>query len=710
MGFLASPVLWSFPARMIAYWATTFVVTFLIESNVAPMPLRDMVSVLAEAAGGSIERLGSREFAFSLAAVILSLAAGLAVAHLICHVVLVTAALGPVTRRIRSLAPARGGPGFFAARRQLAVEFGRHPIIGSGWKVFDDTLVRPEHPDEPLSYTVRPQTILNVALARDRLMGLKMMPSLPGYFVGIGLLLTFVGLVLALNEAAAGTTSNDTQAMRIATSRLLQVATFKFATSIAGLGASIALSMLFRAYAIAVEGAFDRLCRTIEDGLQFRAPQSLTLEMTRIQTAQLAELRELNGEAFHERLAVAVAPPLQLAMREAIEPLTLAIQETADRLDTQSRTGIEDLLERFLESMRGGAGTELRELGGLLKTLQETLAATQQGLAGTGIDFSARINETADRLNGLIIQTGSVFGQSSEASRAQLADMVSAMQALFERAHGRIDADLATAAGGASARIEETMGRVLTQLEAQVEGLRAGLGGFQAGMAEQMAETRRRALDAQETALGMVDRASAAAAGVLEHGFQNVLVAITSEVDRMVQAMRLAEAAMVTQAGAVKEAVGQSKSVADAFGRTADLVRTAAAPLLQTSDRLAGASERMAETMGRSVAALDESQKAAKRLSDTISGHIDRLNLVWHEYEARFGKVDEDLGRALARLAEETRRQLDVLAEHTEAIDRGLAAAVDRLSGHVAGLSEGAGDLAESVGVLKETLAPRQGG
>ncbi|MDR3497403.1 MAG: anti-phage ZorAB system protein ZorA [Ancalomicrobiaceae bacterium] len=710
MGFLASPVLWSFPVRIAAFWATTIVVTVLIDASVAPMSIPGMVSVLAEAAGGSIDRLGSREFAFTLAAFILSLAAGLAVAHLLCHAVLVSAALAPMTRRVRLLAPTRGGPGFLAARRQLAHEFGRHPLVGSAWKVFDETLVAPEHPDEPLAYTVRPQAILNAGVARDRLMGLKMMPSLPSYFVGIGLLLTFVGLVLALNEAAAGTTSNDTQAMRIATSRLLQVATFKFATSIAGLGASIALSVLFRAYAIVIESAFERLCRAIEAELLFRSPQSLTLEMARTQVQQLIELQELNGEAFHEHLAVAVAPPLQLAMREAIEPLILAIQHTADRLDTQSQAGIEDLLKRFLETMRGGAGTELRELGSMLRTLQETLEATQKGLAGTGIDFSARMNETADQLNGLILRAGSAFGQSSEASRAELADMVAAMQMLFERAHGRIEQELASAAGGASARIEEAMGHVLTQLQVQVEGLSAGLGGFQAGMVEQMAETRRRALEAQETALSMVDRASAAAADVLEHGFVQVLGAINSEVDRMVQAMRVAEAAMVAQAGAVKDAVGQSKSVADAFGRTADLVRTAAAPLLQTSDRLAGASERMAETMGRSVAALDESQKAAKRLSDTISGHIDQLNAVWQDYEARFGKVDEDLGVALARLAEETRRQLDVLAEHTVAVDRGLAAAVERLSGHVAGLSEGAGDLAESVGVLKETLAPRGGG
>ena len=44
----------------------------------------------------------------------------------------------------------------------------------------------------------------NSGVVRERLAGLKLMPTLPGYFVGLGLLLTFVGLVIALSKAAGG--------------------------------------------------------------------------------------------------------------------------------------------------------------------------------------------------------------------------------------------------------------------------------------------------------------------------------------------------------------------------------------------------------------------------------------------------------------------------------------------------------------------------
>jgi exonuclease VII small subunit len=467
------------------------------------------------------------------------------------------------------------------------------------------------------------------------------------------------------------------------------------------------LSILFRAYAITIERAFERLCRTVESELVFAAPQAATLEMNRTMIAQLAELRDLNGAAFGERLAVAVAPPLQLAMTEAVQPLMQLLAEAVGTLDDQSRSGVEDLLKRFLESVRGSAGTELRELSEGLKTLQSTLDRTHQSLAGSGADFSNRMSETAERLNHLIVQAGSAIGASADTSTATLAQMVGAMQMMFERANGKIEDDLAGAASGASSRIEAAMGLVLARLEAQIVALQGSLGGFQAGMGEQLVEARRRSLEAQQQTLAMIDQSTQAAAGVLQTGFTGVIREINTEVDRMVQSMRVAEVAMVAQASAVKDATMQSKTVADAFGRTADLVRTAAGPLVQSSERIAGASDRMAETISRSVTALEESQRAAKRLSDNLTGHIDRLTTVWTNYEARFGQVDADLGLALSRLSEETRRQLDILASHTIAIDKGLALAVDKLSGHVAGIAEGAGDLAESVEILRSSLIAR---
>ena len=105
------------------------------------------------------------------------------------------------------------------------------------------------------------------------------MGSIPSYFVGIGLLLTFVGLVLALHKAALAVSGTDASDMQKATRELLQVATFKFSTSIAGLGISIALSFFFRVFTIVIEGSFDKFSRSIESNLRYIPPQSIAVEM-----------------------------------------------------------------------------------------------------------------------------------------------------------------------------------------------------------------------------------------------------------------------------------------------------------------------------------------------------------------------------------------------------------------------------------------------
>lgn len=707
MGSANPRLLWSSPVRLGAFWGLTLVVTIILQAMTAQVSIVTTLAIIGEAMSGNIERMSTREFAFTLADLIVVIAAALALSFYVFHALLVSASIGAARRRIAAALALNGGPGFLASRNALRSEIGAHPIIGDAWKTFDDTLVLPDFTDEPVRFSTRAASILNISVARERLSGLKMMTSIPGYFVGIGLLLTFFGLVLALNEAAAGTTSNEIGAMRVATARLLQVATFKFSTSIAGLGASIVLSILFRAYTIMIEGAFEKLCRTVESELVYASPQAATVDMNRHIAAQLRELRDMNGPGFGGTLANALAPALQLALNDAMQPLTAALKETVSRLDDASRSGIEEMLRHFLEGVRGGAGTELRELGENLKTLQATLDRTQQSLSGSGLDFAQRMSETSHHLNDLIMRAGSTIGASAETSSAKLNEMVGAMHALFERANGRIEADLASAASGASERIEAAMGAVFARLEGQIAQIQAGLGGFQNGMAAQLDESRQRSLEAQESTLQMVDQAAAAAANVLRDGFATVIAGINAEVDRMVQSMRIAEMAMVAQANAVKDATSQSKAVAEAFGTTAQLVRTASEPLIQSGDRVVGATNRMAESIAQTVTAFNDSQRAARTLSDNLTSHVDRLTEIWSGYESRFGAVDADLANALVRLSEETRRQLDILATHTVAIDKGLALAVDKLSGHVAGIAEGAGDLAESVELLRTSLVAR---
>ena len=71
--------------------------------------------------------------------------------------------------------------------------------------------------------------------------------SLPSYYTTIGLILTFVGLVVALYFAARGFRSGDMVEAREAIVQLLNASAFKFLTSVAALLSALIISVAYRA-------------------------------------------------------------------------------------------------------------------------------------------------------------------------------------------------------------------------------------------------------------------------------------------------------------------------------------------------------------------------------------------------------------------------------------------------------------------------------
>jgi hypothetical protein len=73
-----------------------------------------------------------------------------------------------------------------------------------------------------------------------------LMQALPSYFTSIGLIFTFVGLVVALYFAARGFRSGDIEEARGAILNLLNAASFKFLTSVAALTGALLISLVGR--------------------------------------------------------------------------------------------------------------------------------------------------------------------------------------------------------------------------------------------------------------------------------------------------------------------------------------------------------------------------------------------------------------------------------------------------------------------------------
>ena len=171
--------------------------------------------------------------------------------------------------------------------------------------------------------------------------------------------------------------------------------------------------------------------------------------------------------------------------------------------------------------------------------------------------------------------------------------------------------------------------------------LQAGLAAFQNGMGNHLDETTRKVAESQAVAVEAVSTASAEAAKSLQAGLADILQRINLEFDRFTAAMRDTAASLGAQSNAFREATTQSRAVADAFGRTAQDVRVAAAPLIQSGERIAGATERLSETVKSSVTALEASQMSSRQLAEFLQTHVTQMSEVGTKYSEYFSRAHQ---------------------------------------------------------------------
>ncbi|WP_346219304.1 anti-phage ZorAB system protein ZorA [Fulvimarina sp. MAC3] len=646
----------------------------------------DLTLAVQDSLSGSVEALSRPTFVFALAWAIVAAGLGFAACYFVLYVVWISFSLHSLRKTVevlsKSATKGRGIDRKIFAKNYDAVRerFRNNGLIGHAFHEFDETLVVDEDRTDLVCNTVRPQAFINPGVAKETFGGLKFMNALPGYFVGIGLLLTFVGLVLALSKAGAAAAAQDVDDMQRAVGELLQIATFKFATSIAGLGMSILLAILFRAYTIAIEASFHRLCRTLEQALLYKAPQSISIEMNRTMKEQRDELKQITQGDFFARMGEEIAPKfdksindalsvlggrIDTAMSGALGPVTQSLDRAIVEMKNQNETGVGELIKEFSQSVQSSAGTEMRELAETLSKMQEGLAEMQAGLRGTGEDFGRRMADAADNLTKMVGEAGANLGRSSEQSKEAFDQIANTLRETMETANAQIGQALGSAAGGASAQLEETMGRVLEKLETQIGRLATEMGRFQSDMRSQIETTQEELVRSQREAAERSSRMSEEFSEVLRSGASRTSEQFGTKISEAADNLNQ----MVARAG-------------ETFGASSQ----------QSSAALAEIAETLRQTMERANTQVDQALGSAAtgasvRLEEAMGRVLERL-------EGQVGGFSEDVGRYQSGI----RSELEQTSAHVASAQRQASDAMLALSNELTQtLRAGMTDVMQSV-------------
>jgi ABC-type transporter Mla subunit MlaD len=339
------------------------------------------------------------EVAIGMAISILGLA-GIVLLYLVVRVV-------PIWLQLRRLTIlARRSNGSFAkfksAYPTISDAVAQTKYLAHSWREFCETLVISDDDlDEPIRNTARPHVFINVHALATSGKSFRFLQAVPNYFVGVGLILTFVGLVAAIYFASAGVASDDVAEAQLALRHLLSAATFKFMTSIAGLFSSLILSICYRISMQSLQGQLDHFCEALERGMLFATRESIAFD-------QLQELKEQTGQLkrFNTDFAIEVGKVLEDRMGDslsiALKPLQEAVEQLAGNMGEMNQGALADMVATFGETLKSSAGEEMRSLVAALQGITQSLGQAgddlQSRTAGAADGLSQRINEAAETL------------------------------------------------------------------------------------------------------------------------------------------------------------------------------------------------------------------------------------------------------------------------------------------------------------------------
>lgn len=582
-------------------------------------------------------------FVPGLVAMMLALVLAAVLSHLWWCTVRRLSALQALNGRIRSLTGEEG-----LARDILGIDQemadwtqGRHPerrTVGAAWEEYRETVVTPDDGSAPvLRNTVRPAMFFNID---DLGFGPGYFRIVPSLFVSVGLFLTFLGLIAALDDMGRSMTSTTDGAATMALASLLGIASAKFVMSLTGLGCSIAFTIGLRRSMGKIDGAVHGLCHALERRLSFLSLEDLALRQLRTTRNQVEEFRKIGtelvadlGRPLREELPLAISNSISSAMG----PLVEGIMRT-------SSSGIEGMVGSLSTQLSGSVGEALGQAA-------ERLAQAGDRMGG----LVERMEQGSDRMGrgmeeAVVGLAGAVAGL-----RAQAEDAARVTANTMEEGSGRMLSALTDALRelrDGSASGSQALREAAADLRATADGMREQVAAAaQAGAdvtRSQMAETAAtfdRAMVRLSEQAALTARDSSAA---MAEGSERLLATMVRALDGIrdntaagAEAMRAAAADLLVAAQGIREDMSEaSRQGVEAVrarmevvsGEAAGAVQTAGADLVQAVGAAGLNIRRYGEELSSGIGA-------------EIIGRIEAIAAQFAEMQATLGRTVADLGR-----------------------------------------------------------------
>jgi len=566
-------------------------------------------------------------------------------------------------------------------------------LFSSAWREYKHCLIQE---DDGVAYFRRPDEYIGIHSISGLSFPARFFGAAHGYFVGVGLLLTFIGLVAALKFAAVGVASPDVALAKQALNSLLSAASFKFMTSIAGLGCSLFLSIAVRVATSAVENSANGLSYDLQVSMRPIVNERLTYDQLVTAKNQLVQL-----EKFNTTFAVALAGELETRLGatltnalspvvQAIEQMPTPVVQAIDAMKTDMQAvnhdAMQHILEEFMREVRGSTGAELEGVVRKLAEVTEAISQTKNHIGSSGENFADQMTQAATRLmtaaetlqNGLDRRVDSVGDKLTALADALLNNQ----QAIATAATGAADT-MAERVITAGDHVAQRMGLAASGLAESSATLSHSITERIAQLADALLKNQQ-ALAASTTTttddiagrMRAAGETVAASMGTAAKGLVETSDTLAQRITTILGGLGQLDAGVKSQLDTMKQVVNALNGAKQALDETATTWTRSSAPVVAAVE----ASRRTVEELARIVERTATAQRDIAEMAKEVKELSSKASSVWDNYRGRFEKVDEDMQQAFDRLTEGTRAFSQEVTAFMTKVDGDLAKGAQALS------------------------------
>jgi len=507
----------------------------------------------------------------------------------------------------------------------------------------------------------------------------------PGLFVTIGLSLTFLGLISALNSMSTSLDNDGSAALE----GLLTIASAKFIMSLTGLCCSIVFTVALRRGTSHLEKAVHGLNSLIEKRLTFKATIESREHFRKLGLEMAAEigrpLREDLPKAISESISTAITPVIEQVSRlgndgvgEMVQNLSSRFSEDVGRALAQASERISlagdqiKLLAERMDQSSGKMGNEMESAIGRLGQAVETL---RDGMQQTAVTATSAFNKGAENL---------------------LATMDSTLQGIKDntgegaRAMGEAAADMKAAALGIRTELE-------TAAKQGADAAQARMSESASQASKAIGQAATQVLGAFGNTAGEITKATEAMTLKASSELLSPLSVIAERLEDVMGMLTETSTSLRRASDGIKEGAVASENASGSFRTSAQSLTSAADPIRAMMERIEVSTRQLRESSENSLSAIAQAAKtnaeqSAMTLSaaqETLGGqhravestltNLQSLIVALRGQGERLDGIDEKLGKAFDSYQQQVATSVETLFDHVKTMQAELMPALDTM-------------------------------